>query len=274
MAIISNTDRKSIKGRFLVLCIFAALILGGATMVYPFLVMLSGSTATPFDYERRSALPRHLVSREDRFMRTLATFFPPVHRNSLRQLRAYFPEAPSDWASWSQIGDDTEGSDKFARAQLKKLDDPQTRKQISAAANDYAEWFQTWNVRETVLAYDARHIAPFLRRHYGDLEKFNAAWELSVDDFTKVNAPEWGGEPIDQQTYVPLEDTRYKDLLAFREAYRKNEFTPYLQGAPAGYLRPASLRYLWEDYALALTPNPSPNSLRGRGERPPIASAK
>ncbi len=249
MAIISTTDRKSHKGRVLTLAIFLALIFGGATMVYPFSMMLTGALGTPFDYERRSALPRHFASREDRFIRALVGFFPPNHRNSLRQLRAYFPDAKSDWASWNQIGDDQTGSDAFARAQLEKINDPAQRRLIQNAANDYAEWFKNWNLRETILAYDNRHIAPFLRERYGTLDKFNAAWEVPFTDFSKVGAPEWSGEPLDQQTYVPLEDTRYRDLLAFREAYRTNRFTSFLRGAPANYLRPASLRWLWEDYA-------------------------
>lgn len=251
MPIISHTDRRSYKGRLLILCIYMALMLGGATMVYPFLVMLTGATGTSFDYERRAALPRHVVSREDRFLRALTNFFPSSHRNSLRQMRAFFPEVKADWQSWSQIGDDKVGSDTFAQAELKKIDDPQTRKHIQVAANDYADWFKNWDVHETILSFDNRHIAPFLRGRYGSLEAYNKAWEVSIDDFSKAAAPEWSGEPIDQQTYVPLDDTRYKDLLLFREDYRQNKFTPFLQGAPADYLRPAALRYLWEDYVAA-----------------------
>ncbi len=253
MPIISHTDRKAYKGRLLTIIIYLALLLGGVTMVYPFLIMLTGALGTPFDYERRAALPRFMVSREDRFMRALVNFFPPSHRNSLRQMRAYFPESSADWQSWSQIGDDKKGSDAFAAAQLRKLENPQTRKIIQRQAADYAAWFQNENLQETILAFDNRHIAPFLRARYGTLDKYNKAWEVSVDDFSKVTAPEWSGEPVDQQTYVPIDDTRYQDLLAFRESYRKNEFAPFLQGAPANYLRPASLRYLWEDYATDTT---------------------
>ena len=253
MPIISHTDRKAYKGRLLILYIYLALLLGGATMVYPFLTMMTGALGTPFDYERRAALPRFMVSREDRFMRALVNFFPPSHRNSLRQMRAYFPETDTDWQSWPQIGDDKKGSDAFANTQLRKLENPQTHKIIQTQAADYAAWFQNENLRETILAFDNRHIAPFLRRRYGTLDKYNQAWQVSVDDFSKIAAPEWSGEPIDQQTFVPLDDTRYQDLLIFRESYRKNEFTPFLKGAPATYLRPASLRYLWEDYAANTT---------------------
>lgn len=266
MAIISHTDRKSYKGRLLILCIYLALLLGGATMIYPFLIMLTGALGTPFDYERRAALPRFVVSREDRFMRTLVSFFPPSHRNSLRQMRAYFPEAPADWQTWPQIGDDKQSSDAFASMQLKKLDNSTTRKQIQTQANDYAAWFKTQDLHEAVLAFDNRHIAPFLRGHYGSLEAYNKAWEVSIDDFSKAQAPEWSGEPIDQQTYVPLEDARYQDLLKFREAYRQNKWTPFLEDASANYLRPASLRHLWEDYA-ASSPLPAQRLGKGSGVR-------
>ncbi|HEY0072545.1 MAG TPA: hypothetical protein VGB77_00465, partial [Abditibacteriaceae bacterium] len=270
MPVISHTDRKSYKGRLLILCIYLALLLGGATMVYPFLIMLTGAMGTPFDYERRAAWPRFLVSREDRFMRALVGFFPPSHRNSLRQLRAYFPEVPADWQTWPQIGDERESSDAFARAQLKKLENSATRNQAQAQAKDYAAWFKTQDLRETILAYDNRYIAPFLRERYGSLAAYNKAWEVSIDDFSKAAAPEWSGEPIDQQTYVPLDDVRYQDLLKFREAYQKNKWTPFLEGAPAGYLRPASLRYLWEDYAAASPLPRSAGALWAGGEGPGV----
>src|SRR4051794_19179806 len=76
MPIISPTDGRTLAGRLAILAIYILLSLGGAAMVLPFLVMATGSTANAFDYERRSPLPRHLWSREDRFMRMLATYFP------------------------------------------------------------------------------------------------------------------------------------------------------------------------------------------------------
>lgn len=259
MPIINYTDTKSPKGRLLILGIYLALALGGLTMVLPFLVMLTGSVSTPFDYERRSVLPRFLWSREDRWMRTLCTFFPPAHRGSLRQLRCYFPDLPADWQLWAQIGDDPAASDAWARRQLARLEDPVQRAGMEAAARDYRDFAATWNLRETILAYDARHISPFLRHRYGSLDRFNRIWEMAVDDFSQVNASEWSGEAIDQPGYVPIEDVRYRDLLAFRQAYRENRFTPFLkgEGVYAHYLRPAALRFLWEDYAAAAFAEPA-----------------
>ncbi len=251
MPIINELDRKSPKGRLVTLGIYLALLVGGMSMVYPFLVMLTGSVSNAFDYERRSMVPRYLFSREDRFMSTLCTYFPPAHRGSVRQLRSYFADLPEDWSIWTQIGDDRQNSDQWARRQLSRIDDPASRAKLDAAARDYAEFAAKWDAREAILAYDSRFVAPFLRQQYQTVEAVNQAWEIAVEDFALVNAGEWSGEPIDQASYVPLVDVRYKDLLAFREAYRDNRFTPFLKGdgAYAGYLRPASLRYLWEEFA-------------------------
>ncbi|MBI5834327.1 MAG: carbohydrate ABC transporter permease [Armatimonadetes bacterium] len=251
MPIINYTDRKCFKGRALTLFIYTALMLGGLTMVYPFLVMLTGSVSNAFDYERRAPVPRYLVSREDRLMSAVCSFFPPAHRGSVRQMRSYFPSVPDDWSIWTAIGDDSKSSDAWAAVQLARLADPNKRRGIDAQAKDYAEFAAKWDSREAILAYDTRFVSPFLRKRYKTLEGVNKAWQISVEDFSLVSAAEWSGEPIDQAGYVPLVDTRYTDLLAFREAYRNNEFTPFLKGAGVycGYLRPASVRYLWEEFA-------------------------
>jgi len=248
--IISDIDRKSSKGRAVTLGIYLALILGGVTMVYPFAVMLTGSVSNGFDYDRRDPLPGYLWSVEDRFLHTLCAYFPPVHRASLRQLRQYFPDLPEDWQLWSQIGDDRKSSALWARKQLDRLKGDRQRAGLQAAARDYAAFMEDWDLTETILAYDNRYIAPFLRGRYQTLDKLNAAWEMSIDDFAKVNAGEWAGEPIDQAGYTPERDVRYEDLLKFRQAYRENRFTAYLRNDPlaAGFLRPAALRFIWEDY--------------------------
>lgn len=251
MPIISHTDRKSWNGRLVVTAIYLLLLIGGITMVYPFAITLTGALATPFDYERREALPRHFWSREDRFLRMLCAYFPPGSRNGMQQLRAAFPNWPEPFQTWPQAGDDRTRADAWAQGWLQRLDGPQA-KYFEAQARDYGAWMKDWNLQETILAFDARHVAPFLRARYGTLEKFNTAWEVSVDDFSKIAAPEWSGEPIDQANYVAVEDTRYRDLLAFRKEYRDNRWTPYFQGdeAAANLLRPAMLRANWEEFAV------------------------
>lgn len=250
MSIIRASERRTVKGRLLILAIYGTLIVGSITMVYPFMVMLTGAMCNSFDYARRDWLPRWAWSRPDRFMRVLCTYFPPTHRGSTRQMRQYYPDLPQDWKIWLQIGDDRDGTDRWAQTQLARLENPKQRAQIDIMATDYGDFAANWPPREAVLAYDERYVAPFLRDRYKKVSEFNRAWEVSLDDFTQANAREWSGEPLDQPNYVPEVDVRYEDLMIFREAYRENRFTPYLkgEGAPATYLRPASLRFVWEDY--------------------------
>jgi multiple sugar transport system permease protein len=248
--ILNFTDLRAARGRLTVAAIYASLAVGGLTMVVPFLIMMTGSLANGYDYERRALLPRHLWSREDRFMRALCAWFPPAHRASMRQMKSAFPTMPADWQTWSQVGDEERATDAWARRELAVLDQPNRRRQLERAARDYHDFLKTLDLRETVLAFDMRDVAPFLRKRYGTIERLNRAWEISIDDFTKATVPEWSGEPLDQQSFVPIADTRYQDLLAFRKAYRDGAYAAYLggPGAPATLLRPATLRYVWEEF--------------------------
>lgn len=249
MPLISLTDRGTWKGRLLILGMYGLLSLGGVAMVYPFLIMLTGSVGNAFDYERRSVFPRYLWSREDRFMRTLCTYFPPLYRSSQRQLRSAFLGLPAEWQNWTQIADDSAASDRWAKAQLAELDDPVRKQQIETAAADYADFSRGWNLEESVLTFNPRHVGRFLQSRYGTLAKFNATWQVAADDFHEANTAEWSGEPFDQPSYLPQRDVRYLDLVAFREAYRDGVFAAHVSNAPAQYLRPAALRYLWEEFA-------------------------
>jgi len=248
MPILGPTDYSSARGRLLIGGIYVLLALGGLAMVCPFLVMLTGSVSNPFDVERRSLVPRFLWSREDRLMRLLANLFPPQPRNSVQQMKSVFADCPADWQIWAAIGDERQQSDAWARRQLQALADPARRAGIETAARDYKDFVDAWDLRETTVSYNSQYIGIFLKDRYRTLDRFNAAWELSVDDFMKVTAAEWSGEAFDLPSFMPVEDARYADLLAFRQAYREDRFSPWYRGAPANLLRPAALRFTWEAY--------------------------
>ncbi|OGV68278.1 MAG: hypothetical protein A3K19_08095 [Lentisphaerae bacterium RIFOXYB12_FULL_65_16] len=252
MPIIAPTDHKMVKGRAVVAAIYLLLTIGSMAMVCPFLIMLTGSFSNPFDIERRSLIPRFLWSQDDRFMRLLANIFPPQPRNSVQQMKSFFPDCPEDWQIWAAIGDERAQTDGWAETQFAELKDPARRACLDAAAKDYHEFMANWDLRETTLSYNTLYVGLFLKDRYQTLDKFNAAWELSIDDFMKIDASEWSGEPFDLPTFVPLDDARYQDLLAFRQAYRENRFSPCFKGAPANLLRPSCLRFTWEHYVRAL----------------------
>jgi len=61
MPIISQIGRKSAGVRWLLGGIYLALILGSITMIYPFLIMVSGSTKSAVDVKEFDLIPRFLV---------------------------------------------------------------------------------------------------------------------------------------------------------------------------------------------------------------------
>jgi multiple sugar transport system permease protein len=62
MPILSRIGRRSIKVRLLIWSIYALLVAGAVTMVYPFLLMLAGSTKSNVDASESSPVPRFLTS--------------------------------------------------------------------------------------------------------------------------------------------------------------------------------------------------------------------
>ena len=58
MSIISEIGRKSFKVKMLYFTIYSTLTIGALTMVYPFMLMLSGSTKSAVDVKYFDAVPR------------------------------------------------------------------------------------------------------------------------------------------------------------------------------------------------------------------------
>ena len=95
MGVLLASERHTAKGRIFLVLVYAVLALGGLTMVLPFLIMLASSISGPYDYNRHSPVVRALWDRNDRFMRSLATYFP-------RFPREIYPDAPESWGSWAR----------------------------------------------------------------------------------------------------------------------------------------------------------------------------
>ena len=69
MPILPNIGRKSFKLRVVIFGIYAVLIIGSVTMIYPFLLMLSGSVKGLADIERMDAVPQVLYNEQVQFAR-------------------------------------------------------------------------------------------------------------------------------------------------------------------------------------------------------------
>jgi len=64
MPLIDTVGRKSLKTFLIFTALYLFLVLGGITMVYPFLLMLAGSTTNEVDYMEYRVIPKYFYDDE------------------------------------------------------------------------------------------------------------------------------------------------------------------------------------------------------------------
>ncbi len=240
MPVILKVERKSAGARFFLAAVYAALIMGGITMVWPFLVMLSASFTGSYDYHRYSPVVRALWSRPDRYMRYLSGCFErfPVE---------LFPRAPRQWGSWMVVSRDEAGCRDFVAGELAQADDPATLARWELAAADYARFNFDYDPFNTTCHYDPRHVAAFVRRHFEErvrqenpaafaalsaaerreaaLALLNREWTIRYRSFFGIRMVAEKRAPLHHAGWdVPLDNPRFTVFQDFKQAYRELEF--------------------------------------------------
>ncbi len=244
MPIIPATGRKKPLTRLTIFTIYAILTILGITMVTPFLITLSSSTANDYDYDRFHPLPKFLWSQPDRFMKGLVLFYNN-YSGWEKQLHAAFPEMPYYWTTWRNIGSDTKTSEKFAEHYLKPTPEQWVKWKI--IASDYSKFSSSYPIEDTVCAVVDSNAAVWLseyyagkwqERHPGEslsywdendkaLKILNQSWDASIENFqmitfrdSEMRIPMW------QQSWYPGFWPKFIDFQLVKDAYRHQRFTP------------------------------------------------
>jgi hypothetical protein len=242
MPVILTVERKGAKARMFLALVYAILIMGGITMIWPFLVMVSASFTGPYDYHRYSPVVRAFWDRPDRFMRHISSCFErfPVE---------LYPDAPGQWGSWIVVSRDEAGCDKFAKQQLSSVDDPETFKLWQQASADYALFNLDYDPYNSVCNYDSRHIASFVRNHFEErlkekeshsialqlpaarrdaaLNLLNEEWLIRYRSFFGIRMVAEKRAPLHHAGWdYPLDNPKFELFQEFKKAYRQLEFEP------------------------------------------------
>lgn len=107
MSILTKVEAKSTKGRLFLAGVTIALFVGGATMVYPFLLMISGAMRSDMDETEMSVVPAYFTDDATLVRKFLETKYnyDPFLMNRFRQRRdysfrdAYVPEKINEAAA-------------------------------------------------------------------------------------------------------------------------------------------------------------------------------
>ena len=98
MASLVGDPKRNPSARWLLICFYVLLAIGGATMVYPFWLMLKGSISGSLDFKDRALVPRYLYDRDELFLKFLTQRYPDTQTQLLFHI---YPVAgvvrPSDY---------------------------------------------------------------------------------------------------------------------------------------------------------------------------------
>ena len=234
--------------RLVVLTIYLLLIVGGITMVVPFLITLTTAVANETDYERYSILPSYWWHDDLRFGKYLAEKYGGIRFEHF----AVAHGAPPHWSTFKDLGYEDSLDPHFADLRDKPPG------QLRRIAQDYEAFLATYDTGNTLplfSAWNESECQQFLRDKYTDLVKARAAGrgrppagdqsELALDLLSRT----WN-----EGLYL------YWDRLNFRQelryAYhlrrwvppdepRQRDFLAYVAGLPAATKLPITTRYLW-----------------------------
>lgn len=215
MGVLLPAERRTRKGRFFLLIVYSLLALGGLTMVYPFMVMISASCSTGYDYGRHSPAPVALWDRGDRFMRSVATYFPRFPRD-------VYPDAPAEWSGWTAVARDREGVAEFAR---RHLEPAITNRAVLAEwrrkAGEFRRKVAEHDIDYTTCAYDPRDVAPFISGRIS-LEELNRTWPVRYKSHFDISFTAESKIRLDHKSWKPpLDDPKYLMWREFKDSYRK-----------------------------------------------------
>jgi ABC-type glycerol-3-phosphate transport system permease component len=196
MPIISTIEAKQPRGRLLHAAMFLVLGIGGVAMLYPFLIMISGSVRTELDEQELDLIPAYLVDRAALYRKLLENKYNEdvrilnrAHRDKsfdFRQVR------PSERVNGAEV-------DTFERF----LRETKPAHHWRVGGGIYANKNLPWRLR------DIQH--RLQSRFGGDLDPYNQAMGAATPQWVaiRITPPDWVSRRFDYQD-DPLFDAYFQ----------------------------------------------------------------
>ncbi|HCE43239.1 MAG TPA: hypothetical protein DET40_06805 [Lentisphaeria bacterium] len=227
MPIISKIGRKSFKTSILLTSMYVLLALGSVTMVYPFLLLVSGSTKSAVDTPDSVVIPPFLVNDSELYKKHMEGFF----NESMTLMRACYQND----ASAFRLVESPKGINQ-------KLIDEWSAFLLESNLPHfyYGVSYTTATVSKGVIPKNLRKYKSLTSDRFGgDLKKLNAvlgtqfeAWSnfyVSTDDFmqrySSIGSTPWENEYYKFKMDVPLNERLYFTADGFyKEMFLKSQY--------------------------------------------------
>jgi hypothetical protein len=248
MAILPVIGRRSPRIRAIITGIYILLILGGITMVVPFLVMLSTSVSNEADYQRYDLVPAYWFRRDLRFAKCLSEKYSRIRFEHF----ATAHRVPEDWTTFRGLGFERDLGPFFAGVMKA---DPVTLERI---AGDYEQFLETCDpmmVLPLFANWSGPEIQRFLRKKYenrvriGETGDFvlaegslsEQALDLLSRTWNEGLFAYWDYVNFNQELNYPYHLRRWGPPDEPRQA----DYLDYVRHAPTSRKVPITTRYLW-----------------------------
>ena len=243
MSIISQGGRKNWKIRSIYLFIYAILISGTITMVYPFMLMLSSSVTSPFDFDDLSLIPKYLTN-DDSLMKKY--LFAKYGRGNFRDLRVLY-HRDKDWTTWSVVREESDFINRnFSQITKRYAADPESCQKL---ISDWNEFKKNLPPEDIIAFFPGDHDAyrEFLKNKYlklcekknpdnfknlsdkrktlAALNELNRKWQRAFNNFSEILPLKCF---LGEQKWSPPQRSDFADLLDYhRQLYpEKIEIIP------------------------------------------------
>ncbi len=192
MPIISKGGRKSFKVRLIFTAIYTILIVGTITMAYPFLLMLSSSVASPFDFEDLRILPKYLTDDDALAKKQL---YAKYGRENFRQLGIIY-QREGDWSTWGRL----RGEKNFIMRNYPEISQryKQHPQKCITKVSDWNEFKKTLQPHNITSFFPDNYdtYRDFLKKKYSSgntcstgelpIDKLNARWQRAFSSFAEI----------------------------------------------------------------------------------------
>ena len=219
MPIISVVGRKQRKIRLLITVLYVILTLGAATMVYPFLLMVSTSFASPVDQNEFRVIPRYLYSNESLYRK----YVEAKYNEDIARYNAWFG---TDCGTFEDIRPLRRVNPRFVEEwRAFKAALPRDRMMLAGSYSPSASKITP----ESVCRYREFVCTKF----EGDLERLNRVYKEANESWMELGMPveEWG-----QRSYKTADTPKFRGYFEFKRSL------------PLRYMLPVSVDGLFQDY--------------------------
>src|SRR5439155_5373319 len=207
MPILARVGRRSWKMRLAIALIYAMLTLGAVTMLYPLLLMVSGSVRSDADFYRVTPLPEYLLDDRVLWIKYVESKYGLVPWAEAAQHRAI--------ASWRSV--------KPPEIDLRTRGWVELFEEFRATVPWPREWYTMGHamyekpVPRLIPGQNTRRFRAAARAQYGTVETYSEA--------AGIRYPAWSyvGPPV---AYFAERRFTFPDTAAFRLYYRVKEQAP------------------------------------------------